>query len=45
MNTAEQAVTAALAEMGDVVPDVPTHGAEMGETGMAGADVANTGPS
>ena len=45
MNTAEAAVTAALAALGDVVPEAPTHGQEMSETGMAGADVANTGPS
>jgi hypothetical protein len=40
VNAGEQAVTAALAEMGEIAPDVPTHAQEMSETGMAGADVA-----
>ena len=29
-------VNAELRAMGDVVPDVPDHAAEMGETGLAG---------
>jgi hypothetical protein len=45
VNAAEAAAAAALAEIGDAVPEVPTHGQEMGETGIAGADVANTGQS
>ena len=35
MPSAER-VNAALAALGDVVPDVPDHAAEMGETGVGG---------
>ena len=45
MNTAEAAVAAALREMGDVVPDVPTHAQEMHETGLDVLPVAGAGPS
>jgi hypothetical protein len=45
VNTAEAAVAAALAEMGDVVPDVPTHAQEMRETGLDVPPVAGAGPS
>ena len=34
MNAAEAALAAALAEIGDVVPEVPTHAQEMAETGL-----------
>jgi hypothetical protein len=34
VNAAEAAVATALAEMGDVAPEVPTHGQEMAETGL-----------
>jgi hypothetical protein len=36
MPSAER-VNAELAAMGDVVPDVPDHAAEIGESGVAGA--------
>jgi hypothetical protein len=45
VNTAEAAVAAALAEMGDLVPDVPTHAQEMHETGLDISPVAGAGSS
>ena len=45
MNAAEAAVAAALRETRAVVPELPTHGQEMSETGLDVLPVVDAGPS